>query len=99
MQWDDWLAIARANAAWIIAGVTGRMIFHGREVQAGRRRFWGWVLPFELLIAIGMAFLGKSAAEYFGLTMEHATAAAGIAAYLGPRAIDTLFDKFARRPA
>lgn len=97
MSWDEWLAIVRANIWWIVAGMGGRMIFHGREAQAGRRRFWGKELPFEMLIAVGMAFVGKAAAGYAGLGAEPATAIAGVAAYLGPRAIDALYEKAMKR--
>nr|WP_281392419.1 phage holin family protein [Sphingobium jiangsuense] len=91
------MAIVRANIWWIIAGIGGRMIFHGREAQAGRRHFWGKELPFEMLVAVGMAFVGKAVATYSGLGPEPATAAAGIAAYLGPRAIDALYDRATKR--
>jgi len=73
------------------------MIFHGKEAQAGRRRFWGKELPFEMRIAVGMVFVGKAGAVYAGLGVEPATAIAGVAAYLGPRAIDALYDKAMKR--
>jgi hypothetical protein len=97
VDWQGWLETVRLNIWWLLAGLMGRMMFHGREAQAGRRKFWGKELPFEMLIAIGMAFLGKAAAGYFDLSAEIATAAAGIAAYLGPRALDAGFDKFIAR--
>lgn len=93
----DWIEAARNNVWWIVAGVVGRMMFHGREAQAGRRRFWGKELPFELLIAVGMAFVGKALAAWCALPPELATAAAGAAAYLGPRVIDIAFDKVVAR--
>jgi len=96
MDWHAWAESLRANIWWIVSGIVGRMMFHGREAQAGRRRFWGKELPFELLVAIGMAFIGKALAGYFGLSAETATAVAGIAAYLGPRALDTAFAKVSR---
>lgn len=96
MSWDEWIAVIRANIWWIAAGILGRMIFHGREAQAGRRKFWGKELPFELLIAVGMAFVGKAAATYSGLGPEPATALAGVAAYLGPRVLDVAFDRAAK---
>lgn len=92
VNWQDWTDAMRGNW-WVIAGFVGRMMFHGREAQAGRRRFWGKELPFELLIAVGMAFVGKAAAGWFGLGIEPSTAVAGVAAYLGPRALDVAFDK------
>lgn len=37
-QWID----AAANYGWVLgAGIAGRLMFHSKEVQAGRRRFWG----------------------------------------------------------
>jgi hypothetical protein len=99
VDWQQWVETVRLNIWWLLAGLMGRMMFHGREAQAGRRKFWGKELPFEVLIAVGMAFLGKAAAGYFDLPAEAATAAAGVAAYLGPRAVDTLFDKIVTKRA
>ena len=92
---------AANNGWWLAPGVIGRMMFHSREVQAGRRRFWGKDLPFELLIAIGMSMIGYSLSVYLGLAGTVAAGLIGAIAYLGPRFIDTagasLFDWFKQR--
>lgn len=85
--------IARAHFWWIVAGLAGRLMFHGREAQAGRRRFWGRELPFELLIAIGMGLVGYSSCAWLHLDGPVSAGVVSAIAYLGPRAIDTLFER------
>ena len=97
MSWQDVIEATKQHFWWIVAGVIGRMMFHGAEARAGRRPFWGRELPFELVMAVGMAFVGKAFAAWWGLTGDMVTAVAGVAAYLGPRAIDVAFDKVAKK--
>jgi len=69
------------------------MLFHTREAQAGNRRFWGRELPFELLVALGMGLIGYSLCSWFELVGPVAAGVISAVAYLGPRAIDTMFDR------
>lgn len=78
---------------WIVAGIAGRLLFHTREVQAGRRCFWGRELPFELVIAIAMGLIGYSLCSWLELTGPVSAGVISAVAYLGPRAIDTMFDR------
>lgn len=84
------------NLWWLLAATVGRMMFHGREAQAGRRKFWGRELPFELLIAIGMGLIGYSACAWLSLSGPVSAGAISATGYLGPRAIDTLFERFTK---
>lgn len=78
---------------WIVAALGGRLLFHSREAQAGRRRFWGRELPFELLVAVGMGLIGYSLCAWLDLAGPVSAGVISAVAYLGPRAIDTLFDR------
>lgn len=80
---------AANNGWWIIPGIAGRMMFHGREVQEGRRKFWGKELPFEILIAIGMGMIGYSVGVYWQFSGPVTAGVISTIAYLGPRFIDT----------
>lgn len=84
------VAEAAANNGWWVApGIIGRMMFHSREVQAGRRRFWGRELPFEMLIALGMGMIGYSVGVYWQFPGPVTAGIISTIAYLGPRFIDT----------
>lgn len=83
----------RPHFWWIVAGIGGRMMFHSREAQAGRRRFFGRELPFELFMAIGMGLIGYSCCAWFKLDGAVSAGAVSAVAYLGPRAIDVMFDR------
>jgi hypothetical protein len=78
---------------WIMAGVIGRLMFHSREAQAGRRSFWGRELPFELVVAVSMGLIGYSVCAYFKLEGPVSAGVVSAIAYLGPRALDTLFER------
>lgn len=83
----------RQHVWWLAAGLIGRIMFHSREAQAGRRRFWGRELPFEVLLAVGMGLIGSSLCAWFNLDGTVATGVVSATAYLGPRAIDTLWER------
>lgn len=89
----EFLDAAQQHFWWIAAGVAGRLMFHGREAQAGRRHFWGRELPFELLIAIGMGLVGNAVCAWLKIAGPDSAGVISAIAYLGPRAIDTLFER------
>lgn len=97
MGLDHFLEAARSHLWWIVAGIAGRLMFHSREVQAGRRRFWGRELPFELLVAVGMGLIGSSLCAYFAISSPASAGVVSAVAYLGPRALDTLFDRLSAK--
>ena len=78
---------------WIFAAMGGRLLFHSREAQAGRRPFWGRELPFELVIALAMGLIAFSLCAWLDLTGPVSAGVISAVAYLGPRAIDTLFER------
>lgn len=96
-QFDD---LIRQAGPWFwpgAAGVLGRLMFIARQVQRRQRTFWSWELLADLPIALGMGWLAHGICNYFALTGASETSAAITAAYLGPRAIDSLFWRWADR--
>lgn len=96
-DWTETMMAALAKAWPLGAGVIGRLMFHTREAQAGRRRFWGRELLFELPMAVGMSLIGYSLSQWLALPGPVAAGVIGALAYLGPRAIDAAWDKAAQR--
>ena len=93
MTFAEFYEAASNKLWWILAGATGRLMFHTREAQAGRRKFWGRELPFELAVAVGMGLIGYSVCAYFKLDGPVSAGVVSAIAYLGPRALDTLFER------
>ncbi|WP_257556393.1 phage holin family protein [Sphingobium sp. CFD-2] len=96
------LADAAANNGWWLApGIVGRLMFHSKEVQAGRRRFWGREMLPETFIAVGMAMIGNALGTYWDLPGPVSAGLIGALSYLGPRFIDTaganILERFKRR--
>lgn len=75
------------------AAVIGRMMWHVRAVQIGKRRFWSMHLVWEIPVAICMALVADGAAEWLGLNGKAATAFIATMAYLGPHGIEVMFGK------
>jgi LydA holin phage, holin superfamily III len=73
------------------AGVLGRLMFHAKQVQAGRRKPLSWALFWDIPIALGTGWIALGVASQLGLAWEPTMSAALIMAYLGPYGIDTLF--------
>lgn len=95
MDFEQLWGAARDHLWWLAAGLVGRIMFHTREAQAGNRRFWGRELPFELLVAVGMGMIGYAICSYFKIDGAASAGVVSAVAYLGPRAIDTMFESTA----
>lgn len=89
----DWNTMQEAIPyAWTGgAGVIGRLMFHARQVQQGKRKPWTWALLFDLPIALGMGWIVYGLAEWQHLTPQATVSAAIMASYLGPYTLDRLF--------
>lgn len=68
----------------------GRMMWHVSEVQKQNRRFWSLHLVWEVMVAVGMAFIADGVAHWLNLSGKPALAVIVVIAYLGPRGIQTL---------
>lgn len=73
------------------AGIIGRLMFHARQVQMGKRKPISWVLVLDLPIALGMGWGIYGLCVWGSLPFETAFSAGIAAAYLGPYSIDSIF--------
>lgn len=80
------------------AGLLGRMLFHARQVQAGKRKPLSWALCWDMPIALAMGWVAYGAGVWLDLAPQAIISAAILASYLGPytvdRAIARLTDKY-----
>lgn len=74
-----------------IAGIVGRLMFHARMVQQGKRKPISWALLFDLPIALGMGWGVYGVCVWWGLSFEPTMSAGIAAAYLGPYSVDRVF--------
>lgn len=90
MDWNTWGPWATTSGA----GVLGRLMFHARQVQLGRRKPLTWALAWDLPIALGMGWIALGIATWLRMPQEVTVSIALVVAYLGPYAIDSLFMKW-----
>ena len=90
----DWLKdiLQGSSLSFIWAGV-GRLMFHARQVQQGRRRLFSKSLMLELPIALGMGMVGAGVAEWWGFQGQVRDAVLVSAGFVGPRAIEQLIER------
>lgn len=96
---NDWNGLSEAAPyAWTGgAGIIGRLMFHAREVQRGKRKPVGWALLLDLPVAFGMGWLAYGVCFQLGLPSEPTISATIAAGYLGPYALDRVFERLADR--
>lgn len=87
-------ALLGGAATTLAAALVGRLMFHSGEVRARRRRFFGPELLWELPVAIGMAIIGEAFCAWAELTQPVSTGVIAALAYLGPRGVQTAFDRW-----
>lgn len=73
----------------------GRLMYHARQVQLGKRKPWSWVLLWDVPVALSMGWIAYGGATFFKVPWEATVSLALIASYLGPYGIDALFVKWA----
>lgn len=93
----DWPAVSDAAPyVWTGgAGVIGRLMFHARQVQQGKRKPLTWALVFDLPIALCMAWIAYGLCVWLRLAPQPTISLCAAASYLGPYAIDRLFTLWA----
>lgn len=79
------------------AGILGRLMFHARQVQQGKRKPLSWALLFDLPIALAMGWIVFGLCEWFRLEPHPTISAAIAASYLGPYSLDRFFAVWADR--
>lgn len=85
-----WRETAVGAALAVALAILGRLMFHARQVQAGRRRFFSVHLAWELPIAIATGLIGKGLADYYGLAGWQETATIVTVSYLGPGFVEAV---------
>lgn len=73
----------------------GRLTFHARQVQLGKRKPFSWVLLWDIPVALTMGWVAYGLASMTTVPWEAKVSFALIASYLGPYSIDILFVKWA----
>lgn len=76
------------------AGFLGRLMYHAKQAQLGKRRFFSLAMLLDLPIALGMGWVMYGFTVWFKLPMEVTISAAIIGAYIGPRGVDQLFERW-----
>jgi hypothetical protein len=72
----------------------GRLMFHAKQVQAGKRKSFTWLLLWDIPIAVGMGWMALGIASLTSMPWE-ATVSLGMASsYIGPYGIDRVFVKW-----
>lgn len=95
----DWQGMHEAAPyAWTGgASIIGRLMFHARQVQQGKRKPLTWALVWDLPIAFGMGWVVYGICVWFDLAPEPTISASIAASYLGPYSVDRLFSLLADR--
>ena len=89
----DWSGLdAAAPYGWTGAAATlGRMMYHAKQVQMGKRKPLSWTLLWDLPIALAMGWITYGACVWIKLGVEPTISAAIAVSYLGPYSIDRMF--------
>jgi hypothetical protein len=85
-------------APWVFAagaGMIGRLMYHAKQVQAGKRKPFSWVLLWDIPIALGMGWIAIGLGKWLHTPWEATISLALVCAYLGPYGLDTVFAKYA----
>lgn len=83
------------------AGLLGRLLFHAKLVQAGKRKPLSWALFWDIPIALAMGWIAYGVGISINLIPQAVISAAIVASYLGPYTVDRAFtivaDRYLRR--
>lgn len=71
----------------------GRLMFHARQVQRGKRKAVSWELAFDLPVALAMGWLAYGLCVWLGIGPQATVSIAIAAGYLGPYSVDRVFDR------
>lgn len=73
------------------AGIMGRLMYHARQVQSGKRKPFSWALMFDLPIALAMGWLIYGLCVWLDLGPEPTISMSIGGGYLGPWVVDRIF--------
>ncbi len=95
-QWPGFNEVA--PYAWTGgAGILGRIMFHARQVQEGKRKPLSWALLWDVPIALGMGWTTYGFCRWQGVPIEVTVSASIIASYLGPYTVDLIVSRLASK--
>jgi len=79
----------------VAAAIAGRLAWHTRLVQTGRRRFFSWALVWEVPTVYFTYLVGVGIADHLGWKGPAAGAAIAVISYFGPGGIQALLQTYA----
>lgn len=72
----------------------GRLMYHAKQVQAGKRKPFSWVLFWDIPIALGMGWVAMGLGTWLDVKWEVTVSLALVCSYIGPYGVDSLFAKW-----
>lgn len=75
------------------ASLLGRLMFHAREVQRGKRKPLSFALLWDLPVALAMGWIAYGVCIWAELAVPPTISASIAAGYLGPFVIDRMLSK------
>ncbi len=79
----------------LAAAIAGRLAWHTRLVQKGKRRFFSWALVWEAPTVYFTYLVGVGIADHFGWTGPTAGAVVAVISYFGPGGVQALLQTYA----
>lgn len=74
--------------------MVGRLMYHAKMVQLGKKKPFSWTLIWDIPIALGTGWIALGLCTWAGVAWEETVSAAIVVGYLGPYGIDTVFAKW-----
>jgi CHASE2 domain-containing sensor protein len=89
---DTWPGLSDAVPyGWTgAAALLGRLLFHAKQVQAGKRKPLTWTLLWDVPIALAMGWTAYGIGVWFDLVPQAIISTAIMASYLGPYTVDRI---------
>jgi hypothetical protein len=91
----DWL-VKLASGLWasFLAALIGRLMWHTKLVQLGKRKFFSIQAVWELPTVFGMMLVGMGLGEYFHLGENATYGITTLLAYYGPRGVEVIIQRW-----
>lgn len=83
--------------ATAVFALLGRLMWHGQEVRAKRRRFLGRELIWEFPMALTLGLIGEGLADWAEISSNTQAALIAGLAYLGPKGTQAILESWWQR--
>lgn len=93
---DDFKAFTQDALPWLYVGgasMIGRLMYHAKQVQEGKRKPLSWALFWDVPIAVGMGWIALGFGKWIGLSWEPTVSLSMACSYIGPYGVDRVFSK------